>query len=611
MVWPITRRPRRDHRKRNGTGPRVEPLEGRALLAVSFVEYPTLPSVSRLTPGPDGALWSTYGTFDTGQYLTGLSRFDLVTHAYTTYEIPGERPYDVTEGPDGALWFLASKVDASTTLNVPLVIGRFDPRTHASSLTPLPADLDGASGIITGPDGGLWFGLTTRDLAVGFGGDLGRFDPRTLTLAEFPVANVDPTGLINGPDGKIYFHYEMPDNASPGVAFPSLTMLGQFDPTTHTASEFMVTPVDGSVNGITAGPDGGVWFVSFGASVGRFDPATHAVEEFPLAATGVSNPRTVDITTGPDGALWFDGDATSTPGTTLGLVGRIDPVTHATALFTAPDTSGEAFGIVTAPDGNLWFTDGSFQQIDRVVIQADRLTATGLPLNLTVAAALNAPVATFTTDHGSLSAADFRAVVDFGDGVSAPGVVTAGAVGVFTIKAAHTYATAGEYTITTTITASGVVPATATARAVVTPPPAVVGLRRTGVGLQPTQVVLTFDRPMNAATAQDLRNYSFVRVGPLGRAARHPRPIAVRSAVYDPAAQAVTLVPERRLSLFGYYRVVARGGVAGGLSDVLGAPLVGTNTGGGAGDYVGVLHGHGPRPAPAHVVASAKVHHRA
>ena len=59
-------------------------------------------------------------------------------------------------------------------------------------------------------------------------------------------------------------------------------------------------------------------------------------------------------------------------------------------------------------------------------------------------------------------------------------------------------------------------------------PPEVLELVRHGVHFQPTTLVITFSHPMDATRAQNLANYSLVRVGPDNRfGARHDRAIRI------------------------------------------------------------------------------------
>jgi hypothetical protein len=124
-------------------------------------------------------------------------------------------------------------------------------------------------------------------------------------------------------------------------------------------------------------------------------------------------------------------------------------------------------------------------------------------------------------------------------------------------------------------------------------PPTVVGLKRLGIHHQPTRLVLSFSKPLDPASATNLKNYALIRVGPEGRATPRPRPILVKSAVYDPTSQAVTLKPEHRLNLHLYYRLTVTGTAPGGVAGSDGVLLDGANTGSPGSDYVAVVHKFG------------------
>src|SRR5215468_8051412 len=69
-----------------------------------------------------------------------------------------------------------------------------------------------------------------------------------------------------------------------------------------TCTEFKVPTIDSVPTGITAGPDGALWFSEeFKNKIGRIT-TDGVITEFPIP-TFNSSPG--DITTGPDGALWF------------------------------------------------------------------------------------------------------------------------------------------------------------------------------------------------------------------------------------------------------------------------------------------------------------------
>ena len=97
------------------------------------------------------------------------------------------------------------------------------------------------------------------------------------------------------------------------------------------------------------------------------------------------------------------------------------------------------------------------------------------------------------------------------------------------------------------------------------PGPTVALLERYGYHAQPTTLVLTFSKPLDFASAQNLDNY---RIVPLGRWRKHHgRPIAVRAAVYVPVAQTVTLWPVARLNVHRSYQLTVNGTTSGGLTD--------------------------------------------
>jgi streptogramin lyase len=107
--------------------------------------------------------------------------------------------------------------------------------------------------------------------------------------------------------------------------------------------------------GITAGPDGNIWFTEkSGNRIGRITP-TGTVTEF---AVPTAHGYPDDITTGPDGNLWF------TEGN-VNKIGRITP-TGTITEFTLPSAYGDPYGIIAGPDGNIWFTKRNAKKIGRI-----------------------------------------------------------------------------------------------------------------------------------------------------------------------------------------------------------------------------------------------------
>ena len=113
-------------------------------------------------------------------------------------------------------------------------------------------------------------------------------------------------------------------------------------------TEFSVLPTSSSQpHGITAGPDGNVWFAEFtGNKIGKITPAGVVTEYGGLSA----NFLPWAIVTGPDGNLWF----TSQGGKGIGRMTTAGVVTEFTAGIA---TLGTIVGIAVGADGNLWFTE--------------------------------------------------------------------------------------------------------------------------------------------------------------------------------------------------------------------------------------------------------------
>ena len=83
--------------------------------------------------------------------------------------------------------------------------------------------------------------------------------------------------------------------------------------------------------------------------------------------------------------------------------------------------------------------------------------------------------------------------------------------------------------------------------------------------------MLDFDQPLDPSTAQNVSNY--VIIGPGGRRDR------IRSAVYDPTTQTVTLHPARRVNVHHNYKLTVIGVGPHAVSDSQGLLLDGKDTG--------------------------------
>jgi uncharacterized repeat protein (TIGR01451 family) len=164
-----------------------------------------------------------------------------------------------------------------------------------------------------------------------------------LAINEFPVptANSAPLGITAGPDGNLWF---TESNSS---------KIGQINPTTHAIVEFPTPSPHSRPLGLTVGPDGNIWFTEqtegdSEGQIGEINPTTHVIAEFGLPGT---NRYPSGITGGPDGNIWFTE-------INANMIGEINPATHAITEFPIPTANSLPFGIAAGPDGNIWFTEG-------------------------------------------------------------------------------------------------------------------------------------------------------------------------------------------------------------------------------------------------------------
>jgi streptogramin lyase len=156
--------------------------------------------------------------------------------------------------------------------------------------------------------------------------------------------------ITPGPDGNVWFTEEE------AVYMPALGKavlvgaIGTFNTTTHAIAEYPIgnNNTASAPIGITTGPDGNLWFADSGlGAIGTINPTTHAIVEYPVGRAG-STPT--GIATGPDGNLWF-----TDPG--LGAIGTINPTTHAVAAYPTNMLNANPEAIVSGPGGLLWFTE--------------------------------------------------------------------------------------------------------------------------------------------------------------------------------------------------------------------------------------------------------------
>ncbi len=214
--------------------------------------------------------------------------------------------------------------------------------------------------ITTGPGGTLWFtdlGPQATDGQIANGQlpreRIGRF---TLSgqITEFPLpdSSTEVTGLTAGPDGNLWFTDDMNDRIGRLTPHGQLTEFSM--PSTSSSS-------DDYPNDIIAGPEMSLWFLLLNEGgpdhLGRITQDGD-ITTFPVPNThAFDDPQ--DITVGPDGNLWF----TVEDGRIVRMTPQGKMTTFSLPANIVPDE------IIVGPDRNLWFTEVKRDQIGRITPQ--------------------------------------------------------------------------------------------------------------------------------------------------------------------------------------------------------------------------------------------------
>lgn len=327
-----------------------------------------------------------------GGLLQGLHTSDLspsggsgspsLSHAHTIsgklaeYPLPGTNlaPDGIAAGPDGAMWFAEGNANGSSTANA--TIGRI---TSGGKITqfPIPGAGDyNAETITTGPDGVIWFTEVDQVYsAETVYGKIGRISSSgQITQYSLPTG-IYPFGIMSGPDGALWFwEYEY---ARGDTKIARMTTNGKV------TNEYVV-PRDGTVSGgPISGPDGALWFAEYyDDSGGQFKQAicrmttSGQMTLYPLSSSDESQGMVLGgITAGPDGALWFTetNDFNGSRGGSTGKIGRMTTEGQLTEFTLSSEFGSVPSGIAAGPDKALWFVEN----YDDGTAELDRITVAG------------------------------------------------------------------------------------------------------------------------------------------------------------------------------------------------------------------------------------------
>ncbi len=280
------------------------------------------------------------------------------------------------------------------------------------TMYPITTAVGRPSGIVTGPDGNLWF----TESVSGF---IGKMSPTGQMLGEYTTGGgpVGPYIAISpsGAGSKILFNAHSTvvqtittaggvSNFTPGVgnsggftflADGTMWVVSQYgynkiykiNTPISTASTVTQFAVPAGPTRVLTGADNSMWLLSMDSTANAIvhiaSDGTYTSYRLPIA-----NSQLTDLTLGPDNNIWFneynhrigkitsagtiteysdanispeyivagpDGNLWFTEATNF--VSRITPTGTLTRFSNASDSGGQPWGLCVGPDGAIWFTD--------------------------------------------------------------------------------------------------------------------------------------------------------------------------------------------------------------------------------------------------------------
>jgi streptogramin lyase len=530
----------------------VEGLESRRLLAAGIREF-LIPTANSnpfwITLGPGSQLYFTAVGADE------LGAYNPSTHSFTAYPLPGltvsSNSY-LTAAPDGNLYFTSSSINA---------IEQFNPATRVAQSYPIPVPNLGPSYITTGSDGNLYFTASNANEIVEF-----NLSSHVFTAYPIPTANAGASSISAGPGDDLWF------------IEAGANKIAELNPKTRIITELPIPVANSGATYIAAGSDGDLYFTEPGANgLGQFNPTTRTFAFFPIP---VAHSGAATLTAGTDGNIYF-----TEPG--ANKIGQFDPITRAFKQFVIPTANSGAGGITTGADGNIYFTESSANKIGQVLLSTATATTTRLAVapNPSVVGQVTTLTATVTSSGTGRPTGTVTFFID-GRAQAPVKLVAHGGSAQATLS---TKLPDGHHVITAMYKGSSTFAASVSnAVSLIIAPapgdgPTVVGLLRFGYHSRPTTLVLTFDKALDPATAQDVGNYRIT--GPNGSRVR------IASVSYDPSSLTVTISPKGRLDLHRTYRLTVVGTAPSGVTDTAGNLLDGALTGHPGSNYVTTITG--------------------
>ncbi len=288
--------------------PEFSPVWTATIQTFSLADNPSLLGIAK---GPDGNIWVAATNNNVARLTPGgtIKEFPLSRAAPNEITTGPDRNLWFTDANAGVIHKLTT---SGTLSDYPIPVNEACPECYVGlggitsgpgenvSFTQFSPGKIGIAGAATGALRMLPVTASPSDLALGADHNLWFTDVNAAKIRKMTpsgeVSELDiPSGasgqdITAGPDRKLWFTEPFGDR------------IGRVDPATGAITEFPVPNSNGGPWDITAGPDGNLWFTeSFSNRIARITPSG-AVTEIHLPPSA-SSPY--DITTGRDGRLWF------------------------------------------------------------------------------------------------------------------------------------------------------------------------------------------------------------------------------------------------------------------------------------------------------------------
>jgi virginiamycin B lyase len=267
--------------------------------------------------------------------------------------VPATVAVNVTARDADGNVIVGSTSDYSSPINLAVI----DP-AGSGTLSLSQAVLQGpwASATLNYTGGTLSSGLSGQSLAqvvassAGISNATAAFTPApTFYQFSIPVAANRPQYIVAGPDGNMWF------TENPGNIIGRITPAGVV--TTFTIPNGSAEPQQ-----IIAASDGNLWFTEAGSTINQIVRLTTSGTFTPFST--LFAPPPADLPQGlvdrGDGNVWYVAQGASR----IGFQGITSGVAGETSV---PTANSSPFGIATAPDDNLYYTESAVDKIGRMV----------------------------------------------------------------------------------------------------------------------------------------------------------------------------------------------------------------------------------------------------